>query len=185
MIAEADQLIRTFNAILMISRLEAGSSGEPLASLELDAILRDVVELYEPLAEEEKVELIHEGGGAPVAVQGNRELIGHALSNILDTAIKYSAGAVDAPCIRLTLEEGDSEIRLSVVDNGPGIEAEDRERVTERFVRLEQSRSRPGSGLGLALAKAVMQFHGGRLELGSEGEGLAVSMVFPRPEAST
>src|SRR5690606_2911702 len=90
-IGEADQLIRTFNAILMISRLEAGSSGEPLVRLELDAILRDVVDLYEPLAEEESVALTCETV-EPATVQGNRELIGQALSNIVDNAIRYCAG---------------------------------------------------------------------------------------------
>jgi signal transduction histidine kinase len=70
-------------------------------------------------------------------------------------------------------------VRLVVTDNGPGIPAEDRERATERFVRLEASRSQPGSGLGLSLAKAVMTFHGGRLELSGNGQGLSVAMIFP------
>ena len=115
---------------------------------------------------------------------GNRELIGQALSNIVDNAIKYSAkdspGAKAAPCVRVALARAHGEIRLSVADNGPGIPDEaDRQRATERFVRLEQSRSQPGSGLGLSLAKAVMKFHGGRLELAAADPGLIVSMIFP------
>ena len=76
-------------------------------------------------------------------------------------------------------ESVDGEIRLTVADNGPGIPKDDHDRATERFVRLEQSRSQPGSGLGLSLAKAVMKFHGGRLDLSSADPGLRVSMSFP------
>ncbi|MBY8918043.1 HAMP domain-containing sensor histidine kinase [Nitratireductor rhodophyticola] len=177
-IAESDQLIRTFNAILMISRLEAGYSAEATSTIDLRAILADVVELYEPLAEEQGVALEAEIDGA-VTLQGNRELIGQALSNIVDNAIKYSAGSGETPAVQVSLETAASEIRLTVRDNGPGVPDADRRRVTERFVRLEESRTQPGSGLGLSLAKAVMTFHGGRLEFADNEPGLAVTMVFP------
>jgi len=177
-IAESDQLIRTFNAILMISRLEAGYSAESTEPIDLGAILADVVELYEPVAEETGVELQAEPGKT-VHIEGNRELIGQALSNIVDNAIKYSAGFGEKPAVTVALNNDADEIRLTVQDTGPGIPEADRERATERFVRLEASRSQPGSGLGLSLAKAVMTFHGGRLELSGEGGGLTVAMVFP------
>lgn len=178
-IAESDRLIKVFNAILMISRLEAGQSAEPLTPVDLSAAMRDVVELYDPVAEEEGV-AIEVADMAPITVQGNRELIGQALSNIVDNAVKYSAGSSEAPKVRLALERAAGEVRLRVEDNGPGIpEEHDRERATERFVRLEQSRSQPGSGLGLSLAKAVMKFHGGRLDLLPGSPGLTVVMAFP------
>ena len=182
-IAEADQLIRTFNAILMISRLEAGYSAEPTGDVDLDAILSDVVELYEPVAEQSSMVLKTESPGA-LRIKGNRELIGQALSNILDNAIKYSSESAKKPEAVLKLEKSDGEALLGVKDNGPGIAPEDRERATERFVRLEESRSQPGSGLGLALAKAVMRFHGGRLELSDAGPGLSVTMAFPDRRAA-
>ncbi|EKF19763.1 sensor histidine kinase [Nitratireductor pacificus] len=178
-IAESDQLIRTFNAILMISRLEAGYSAEAVSAIDLRAIVADVVELYEPAAEEQGVTLEAVLNG-PVKLQGNRELIGQALSNIVDNAIKYSAGATGAPCVGVALETAaGGEVRLTVSDNGPGVPSQDRERVTERFVRLEESRTQPGSGLGLSLAKAVMTFHGGHLAFADNDPGLAVTMVFP------
>ena len=177
-IAESDQLIRTFNAILMISRLEAGYSAEATAELDLSAIVRDVVELYEPAAEEAGVALTADGLEV-VNIQGNRELIGQAMSNIVDNAIKYSADSGEAPQVSVSLGSKEGKIRVGVADNGPGILDEDRERATERFVRLEASRSRPGSGLGLSLAKAVMKFHGGRLELSDASPGLKVEMIFP------
>lgn len=180
-IAESDQLIRTFNAILMISRLEAGKSTEPTTAVSLSETVRDVVELYEPLAEESGVVLTASVEGEPV-IAGNRELIGQALSNVVDNAIKYSANA-KAPAVTVSLASTDAGAVVTVRDNGPGIPEEDRERATERFVRLEESRNMPGSGLGLSLAKAVMTFHQGSLELGDAGPGLEVRMVFPGGEA--
>ncbi len=176
-IAESDQLIRTFAAILMISRLEAGNSAEATTEVDLADSVRDVVELYEPLAEEKAVELAADAPG-PVKLAGNRELIGQALANIVDNAIKYSAVA-ENPSVKLGLARRGDEVVLSVQDNGPGVPEDKREQVTERFVRLERSRTMPGSGLGLSLAKAVMTFHGGRLELADAKPGLLVRMVFP------
>jgi signal transduction histidine kinase len=177
-IAESDQLIRTFNAILMISRLEAGYSAEQTGTVDLAAIVADVVELYEPLAEEVGVSLAV-GQVVAATVTANRELVGQALSNVVDNAIKYSAGVVDAPAVVVSLARASGDLVLTVTDNGPGIPAQDMDRATERFVRLEQSRTRPGSGLGLSLARAVMEFHGGRLELSAENPGLSVRMIFP------
>jgi len=177
-IAESDQLIRTFNAILMISRLEAGYSAEQTATVDLAAIVADVVELYEPAAEEVGVSL-KSGAVAAATISANRELVGQALSNVVDNAIKYSAESGKDPAVVVSLARTSQGLVLEVADNGPGIAPQDIERATERFVRLEQSRTRPGSGLGLSLARAVMEFHGGRLELSPKNPGLSVMMVFP------
>ncbi|MBB6408149.1 sensor histidine kinase [Mesorhizobium sangaii] len=181
-IAESDQLIKTFNAILMISRLEAGYSSENTNRVDLAEAVRDVVELYEPVAEEAGVSL-ETDVRETVFVNGNRELIGQALSNIVDNAIKYSTDSNAQPAVRVAVERIGTEVRLSVVDNGHGIPDDgDRSRATERFVRLEKSRSQPGSGLGLSLAKAVMTFHNGRLDLLPGDPGLSVVMSFPSRE---
>lgn len=179
-IAESDHLIKTFNAILMISRLEAGYSSESMVKVDLAAVAGDVVELYEPVAEEAGVAL-EAVLSETVLVDGNRELIGQALSNIVDNAIKYSLdSAAGKPAVRVSLEHANGEVRLTVADNGQGIPDDaDRARVTERFVRLEKSRSQPGSGLGLSLAKAIMKFHNGRLDLLPGNPGLSVVMSFP------
>ena len=183
-IAESDQLIRTFNAILMISRLEAGYSAEAMARVDLSGVLSDVVELYEPAAEEAGVAF--DADIPPeIFIQGNRELIAQSISNVVDNAIKYSAGFGPAPRVAVVLGRRDGEAILRVTDNGPGIPDEaDRNRATERFVRLERSRSQPGSGLGLSLAKAVMFYHGGRLELEAADPGLSVVMTFPTGDSS-
>ena len=182
-IRESDQLIKTFNAILMISRLEAGYSSEQTTSIDLSATVRDVAELYEPLAEEAggRIEVAVDDG---ITIEGNRELVAQALSNIVDNAIKYASADGAKPEVRIHLEKTAGEVRLSVSDNGPGIPDEsDRKLVTERFVRLEKSRSQPGSGLGLSLAKAVMKFHGGKLDLTPANPGLTVIMSFPGRES--
>ena len=166
----------------MISRLEAGYSSESTGKVDLAAAVHDVVELYEPVAEEAGVALETAVDG-DFTVNGNRELIGQALSNIVDNAIKYSTDATEKPAVRVALQRVGHDIRLSVADNGHGIPDDaDRARATERFVRLEKSRSQPGSGLGLSLAKAIMTFHNGRLELLPANPGLSVIMSFPARE---
>lgn len=183
MIADSDQLIRTFNALLMISRVEAGSSTAQMSSVDLSDLARDAAELYEPVAEDAGVSLTAEI--APdVVINGNRELLAQALSNLIDNAIKY-VGDVPSPRIKVSLAREGGELWLSVTDNGPGVPADRREDVVKRFVRLDESRSKPGTGLGLSLVQAVAALHGGRLELkdGSpEAEanpGLAAIMALP------
>ncbi len=179
-IGESDQLIRTFNAILMISRLEAGYSAENLADMPVAPILRDVAEMYEPVAEDAGVTLtlgaLDEG-----SLHVNRELLGQTISNLVDNAIKYAGG--EAPAVTLSMQREGPRTRIVVADNGPGIPADKREQATERFVRLEESRTQPGSGLGLSLAKAVMKLHGGALRLEDNGPGLRAVLEFPSPQA--
>ena len=186
-IAESDQLIRTFNALLMISRVEAGSIAAELSDQDISAVAADSVELYEPVAEEAGLSLV--STIAPgLSVRGNRELIGQAIFNLLDNAIKYADGA-EQPQIRISVTTRDGDVRLSVADNGQGIPSEQREEAVKRFVRLDESRSKPGTGLGLSLVEAVMALHGGRLELSATDEsdadhpGLTATMVFPPRKA--
>lgn len=185
-ISESDQLIRTFNALLMISRVEAGSVAAEMSTVDLSAIVADSAELYEPVAEEAGLALTSsiEPG---IAVQGNRELIGQAIFNLIDNAIKYSSGTDGGGEVSLRLTRSVDGICLQVADRGPGIPAEKREEVLKRFVRLDESRSKPGTGLGLSLVEAVMELHSGRLELSDtvadgddvKSRGLAVTMIFP------
>ncbi|WP_425374228.1 sensor histidine kinase [Neorhizobium lilium] len=186
-IGESDQLIRTFNALLMISRVEAGSIAAEMSEVDLSAISADSAELYEPAAEEAGLALTTEIEPGLI-VNGNRELIGQAIFNLLDNAIKYAAGSPDGPRITVKLARSDGLIRLSVCDNGTGIPPEKRKEVVKRFVRLDESRSKPGTGLGLSLVEAVMELHGGALELSAtqddkpQAPGLTATMVFPAPK---
>jgi signal transduction histidine kinase len=183
-IAESDDLIHTFDALLMIARAEAGQARDNMAEFDAAEIARDIGELYEPLAEEKGLELkVEAPSGAPV--RGNRELVSQALSNLVDNAIKYakpSTATMNGAPAEIVIKadsEGD-RILLTVADHGPGIPEADRGRVVERFVRLEQSRSEPGSGLGLSLASAVARLHGGELKLEDNQPGLRSTIALPR-----
>ena len=187
-ISESDQLIRTFDALLMISRVEAGSVAAEMSPVDLSAIVSDSVELYEPVADEAGLALtaqIEPG----LKVTGNRELIGQALFNLIDNAIKYAPDPDGGGRIVVRLDRRDDGIALSVADSGPGIPKDKHDEVVRRFVRLDESRSKPGTGLGLSLVEAVMELHHGRLELGdASGEntgltGLVVTMIFPVQKA--
>jgi hypothetical protein len=183
-IEESEGLIRTFNALLMIARAESGQARDDMSEFDAAEIAHDVGELYEPLADQKGIALKVEAD-APAKVKGNRELVSQALANLVDNAIKYTAppaGAVNGAkpeIVVRALEDGD-RILLTVADGGPGIPEADRARVVERFVRLEQSRSHPGSGLGLSLASAVARLHGGELTLADNQPGLKSVIALPR-----
>jgi signal transduction histidine kinase len=182
-IAESDDLIRIFDALLMIARAESGQARENMTEFDASEIARDVGELYEPVADEKGIALkIDAPAAAPM--RGNRELVSQALANLIDNAIKYAGpnGKVNGVAAEIVVKAGDDgeRITLSVADRGPGIPDADRGRVVERFVRLEQSRSEPGSGLGLSLASAVARLHGGELKLEDNHPGLRTTIALPR-----
>jgi signal transduction histidine kinase len=183
-IEESEALIRTFNALLMIARAESGQARDGMTAIDAAEIARGVGELYEPLADDKGIHLKVEAPAA-APVHGNRELISQALANLVDNAIKYGAGinGADAEIVVTASGEGD-RILLAVADSGSGIPAADRGRAVERFVRLEQSRSQPGSGLGLSLASAVARLHGGELKLEDNHPGLRTVLSLPRAESA-
>jgi signal transduction histidine kinase len=177
-IEEADHLIRTFNALLMIARVEAGSSDAEFSLFDAAEVAHDIYELYEPLAEDAGVALKLESQGG-VMVRANRELISQALANLVDNAVKYAREGSETPEIVISVSQEAGVVTLGVSDNGAGIAEADRTRATDRFVRLEESRSKPGAGLGLSLVSAVAQLHGGDLVLGDNSPGLAAILHVP------
>jgi signal transduction histidine kinase len=194
-IDESDALIRTFNALLMVARAESGQARDGMTTFDASEIAHGIGDLYEPLADDKGLTLRVEAPDA-APMHGNRELISQALANLVDNAIKYAApnnatlapaspevnGAQPEIVVKATAGGGD-RILLTVADTGPGIPADDRARAVERFVRLEQSRSQPGSGLGLSLANAVARLHGGELRLEDNTPGLRTVLALPRGTA--
>jgi signal transduction histidine kinase len=182
-IEESDELIRTFDALLMIARAESGHARDNMSEFDAAEIARDVGELYEPLAEQKGLALKVDAA-APAPVHGNRELVSQALANLVDNAIKYACadGKLNGEPAEILVKAGSEgeRITLTVEDRGPGIPEADRARVVERFVRLEKSRSEPGSGLGLSLAAAVARLHGGELKLEDNDPGLRSVIALPR-----
>ena len=182
-IDEADGLIRVFNALLMIARLETRQISDSMVRLDLAELVDGLGELYEPLAEEAGLALsvtVEPG----LALDGNRELIGQALANLVDNAIKYGRPEGDAPAVVAVSARRDGpDVEIAVGDHGAGIPEADRDRVLERFIRLDKSRSKPGFGLGLALASAVAHLHGGAIRLSDNAPGLRVAMRLPAAAA--
>lgn len=187
-IDESDGLIRTFNALLMIARAESGQARDNMTDFDAAEIAHGIHELYEPLAEDKGLTLGVAADAAPI--HGNRELISQALANLVENAIKYGQpvaapasadahAAAKSPDILIAARRDGDSVLLSVTDHGPGIPEADRQRAVERFVRLEASRTQPGSGLGLSLASAVATLHGGDLRLADSQPGLRVTLVIP------
>jgi signal transduction histidine kinase len=183
-IEESDSLIRTFNALLMIARAESGQARDNMTEFDAADIANGIQELYEPLAEDKGLTLAVDAQSA--TIRGNRELISQALANLVENAIKYgkpvaganSSAEKPADIVIETRHDG-YNVLFSVTDHGPGIPEADRARAVERFVRLEASRTQPGSGLGLSLASAVATLHGGDLRLADSQPGLRVTLVIP------
>ena len=181
---DTDGVLKTFTAVLAIARLQAAGSApdpEPFDAAELAA---DICELYEPLCEDKGLEFSAELG-ADLTVRGARDFLAQALANIIDNAIKYTP--VGGAVMLRVRRRSSGEVEFSVTDTGPGVPEQDRERVIQRFVRLENSRNAAGAGLGLSLVAAVAEAHGGRLDLDEGpgsidggGPGLRVALILPR-----
>jgi signal transduction histidine kinase len=179
-IEESDNLIRIFNALLMIARLEAGNAREMLTDFDAAEAVRGIAELYEALAEEAGIPL-EISVQADLPVHGSRELLGQAMANLLDNAMKYGTPASPdvAPGVTVTARREGDDVVIAIGDRGPGIPEAERGRVLERFVRLESARSRPGFGLGLSLAAAVARLHGRSLRLEDNRPGLRALIQIP------
>ncbi|WP_372425750.1 HAMP domain-containing sensor histidine kinase [Salinarimonas chemoclinalis] len=182
-IEESDDLIRVFDALLMIARLEAGNAREMRAPIDAAEIARGVGELYEAVAEEAGVALETDIADA-LPLEGSRELLGQALANLLDNALKYAGDAAPGASVTLMARREGDAVLIAVRDRGPGIPEAERARVLERFVRLETARTRPGFGLGLSLVAAVARLHGGVLRLEDAGPGLRAVLVLPAAGAA-
>jgi signal transduction histidine kinase len=172
---EIDGVLRMLAGTLEISRAEAGMGRENFIAFDLGALVHDLCEMYQPLAEESGIAIAAEKPRkAPFF--GNRELIGQAVSNLIDNSLKYGPAGRS---IRIGLDRDESTIRLWVADRGPGIEAERREEALRKYWRLDPARTSEGSGLGLALANAVARLHGGSLMLEDNQPGLRAVLSFP------
>jgi len=173
-IAETDQLLQSFGALLRLARVEAQAPTPEAEPVDLHALAQDALELYAPIAGARDVAL-HDAVRA-TRVRGDADQLFQMLVNLLDNAVKF-APASSRVDVRLGEHEGRAV--LEVADHGPGIPVEERERVFDRFVRLERHRGSPGSGLGLSLVRAIVLRHGGRVELLDNAPGLRVRIGFP------
>ena len=178
-IQDSDKLIATFNAILRISKLEAGTLLESKEAVDLGRLAQDVAELFEPSADDIGARIDVKVDG-PVTLAGNRELLAQTLANLIENALHHGMPAEGGLVVIEARQRPGGGAILAVRDNGPGIPAEERERAMARFGRLEKSRTTPGTGLGLSLVQAIVSAHGGTVELDDAAPGLIVRMVFDR-----
>ena len=185
-IEEADGLIGVFNALLLIARAEAGTGREGMSELDLSQVARDVGELYDAAAEAAGVQ-IKVQADTKLTVHGSRELIGQAIANLVDNALKYGIvkpgkfpdGHEVQPVIDISTRPTAEGAEICVCDHGAGIRDQDKVHVLQRFVRLEGDRSSPGSGLGLSLVAAIAHLHGAALRLEDNTPGLRAVLSFP------
>jgi len=173
---DIDRLLRIISATLEISRAEAGMGHEQFTSFDLTELLRDICEIYQPVAEEDGLTVEVEES-TKLAFVGNRQMIGRAVANLVDNAMKYAAaGGTISLCAR---DLGESA-EIIVGDRGPGITEELREDAIRKYRRLEEARTTEGSGLGLAMVRAVARLHGGDLVLEDNQPGLRVRLILRR-----
>ena len=174
-VQETDRLIATFNSLLLIAEAEAGSVRESMETFSLGNVIEGVGELYGPLADEKSITFTVDKPAGPALIRGNQNLISQAVANLVDNAIKYTP---DGGSIVVSLEQHADGPQVVVADDGPGIPADERLRVTDRFVRLESSRNSPGTGLGLSLVAAVARMHDAELLLEDNRPGLRAVLRF-------
>lgn len=174
-IAEADGLLSTFTALLRIAQVEAGGRRANFRDVDLSDIMRSVVEAYELSAEESGHHLVATiADGA--SIDGDRDLLVQAFANLIENALTHTpAGST----VTLTLQRGRGALVAAISDDGPGVPATERDKILQRFYRLEQSRTTPGTGLGLSLVAAVAKVHGARVDVGDNQPGLRISLTFP------
>ena len=185
---EADEIIKTFNALLSIARLEAGTGAEQMQMIDVAEVVRETVELYEPVAEEAGLHIHYAGPDMGAPAKADRQLVVQAVVNLIENAIKYGCNEAGRggqrvgheASISVTVSERAGYVDTAISDRGPGIPEGDRERVVKRFVRLETSRTRPGTGLGLSLVAAVARLHQGTLRLEDNAPGLRAVLSLPR-----
>ncbi|UOM34254.1 HAMP domain-containing sensor histidine kinase [Acuticoccus sp. I52.16.1] len=179
-IEECDQLIRTFDALLTIARVESHAAAVELEPIDLSAVVGDMGEFYEPAAEDAGMQLVVDVAPG-LAIPGEPTLLRTMIANLLDNAMKY--GASETNIVELRLQRAGEDAILTVRDHGPGVAERDRARLTDRFVRMDAARSKPGAGLGLSMVKAIVGHHGGTLTLDDAAPGLAVRIALPLASA--
>ncbi len=184
-VSDLDNITAVFEALLRIAQIEAGSRRSAFAVFDLVAVLHDIVELYEPVAEEQAIRIIPRTP-SHVLFYGDRSMIQQAVSNLIDNAIKFSphggtitVSAAVGPDLSCDGKSSGQAATIAVTDEGVGMNEADLERASERFFRADSARNTPGSGLGLSLVQAIVQLHGGSLQFMRRSPGLSVELHLP------
>jgi len=175
-IHDMQELVGTFNSILKISELEATTEFRSFEPCDLHSVVSNLIELYEPYAAEKDISITSDIT-APLVIYGEKNLLTQAFANLLDNAMKFIQKGGH---IRLSSVLTDTSTTIIIADDGPGIPAEFRHKVFEKFFRLEQSRNTKGNGLGLSLVAAIARIHNISITLEDNNPGLRVELSFPQ-----
>jgi signal transduction histidine kinase len=178
-VADVDRVIRIFDALLRLAEIDAGMRRSGFVSLDVSDLAANAVEFYEPAAELKSIDLKFRSNG-PLRVSGDPVLLAQALSNLIDNALKY---APQHGSIEVAAQRHGAAVEISVADNGPGIDEQEKAKVVQRFYRGDASRGTPGVGLGLSLVQAVAKLHGSQLELRDNGPGLRAVLILAAEES--
>lgn len=181
-IKEADSLLVTCTALLRIARIEASKSSHTFTRFDPRNVLDDVIELYEPMAEEKSISISRQYCNSNYEIFADRNLIFQAFANLIDNGIKYAPKNTK---LDITVIQNSDKVDVVFADNGPGIPKEFHEKVVQRLFRMDSSRSTPGSGLGLSLVYAVAELHNSKLHLEDNEPGLRVKLDFDSAEFAT
>ena len=181
-IKEADSLLVTCTALLRIARIEASNSKHTFTRFDPRNVLDDVIELYEPMAEEKSISISRQYCNSKYEIHADRNLIFQAFANLIDNGIKYAPKNTN---LDISINQNSSKVDIVVADKGPGIPKEFHEKVVQRLFRMDSSRSTPGSGLGLSLVYAVAGLHKSNLRLEDNKPGLRVKLDFDMAKSAT
>lgn len=173
-IAGIDQSLTIVTALLRLAEIENSRRSSAFGDVALGEMLREVFDMYEPIAEDKQIALSADMSGK-LSVRGDRDLLLEAVANLVDNAIKFTP---QSGSVRLELSRGEGETILRVTDTGPGISDQEHEAVLRRFYRSDKNRNTPGIGLGLNLVLAIVKLHGFRLIIHS-GPGGRVEIICP------
>ena len=171
----ADDLIEIFHALLRIAQIEAGQRSVRFAATPLAPILARIEDAYGPVAEENDQTLVFGIEDQDAMVLGDQHLLTQMIANLVENALRHSPPGTR---IEVTLARSDNSVLLKVSDNGPGIPAEERDKVFRRFYRLEKSRTTPGNGLGLSMVRAIAELHSAEVTMSDNNPGLRVLLRF-------
>ena len=171
---EVDSILDTFSAMLRISQIESGTRRSGFKIVNLSDIVASVTDALSPVAEEQG-KTIRADIDPDVTLTGDKELLTQLAFNLLDNAITHTPVNTQ---IKVNLRSPGTQTEFMIADSGPGIAEEHREKVLQRFYRLEQSRTTPGNGLGLSIVAAIVDLHGGTIEFSDNKPGLKVILHF-------
>jgi signal transduction histidine kinase len=174
-IAKADEILGLFAALLRIAQIEGGERRAAFTNVDLGALLEQMREMFDPVAEEAG-HFLQLASAPHLVIRGDRQLLTQLFANLIENAVVHTPAGTN---ITLSLQTAGDRAVVEVSDDGPGVPVEEQERIFRRLYRREASRTQPGHGLGLSLAAAIAELHAAHIQIGKQKPGMTVQVSFP------